>query len=354
MKKLSLLALLFLLPATSLLAQWDDMYYVPKKKAAKPARIAEPVELETEEEGVPDYYIGQLRDEDEYNRRDRAHVYGLVTEDGDTTYVTAQQLLRADSLQRYDEPEPEEYICGTRLVRFHSGLYSPYYWDVMYDPWFYDPWYYDPWYYGHYGFYMGWHSPYYGYYGYYSPWYYGGWGFGWHSSYWHHGGGHSGYYATNPSRSHRTVFGGTGYGSRGTRSHFNTSRSYAGTRGGVTGTRNGANGGVRGGSVTGTRGGSTVGTREGQTTTSRGRFTLGSRSGQTVSRGSVQSNQPSRSNQQTVQQSTSVRSSGSYNSTPSYSGSSSMGSSRGGSFGGGFGGSMGGSGSRGGGGGRGR
>ena len=193
------------LPLT-MMAQDDDMYFVPTKKTVERTQAAFGTPRST-------YYSGSDRSVDEYNRRGMGgSYYQVVPTDSTASDVidfSAERGVYPDSMQtedfaltrqmsRYDGYEPDlAYRAGYDDGRrdswaWHSPwYYSSYYpwYDSWYDPWYgYHGWYsswYDPWYYDYY-----WHRPYGwygGYYGYYRPYYYGG-------GYWH-GGGSRGVYA---------------------------------------------------------------------------------------------------------------------------------------------------------------
>ena len=255
MKTKVLFGMLFLVLPLNLLAQVDDAYFVPskaKKKAAKERyqrdleeraelqqleydrlvrmanQIADGEFYEDEFDGeAPDYHIGALRNEDEYNRRGVKN-YATLVNGKDTIYYDEEEMEREAAARQqardrntdiyaYDDVD---YDYASRLVRFHGGLSSRYYWDYNYD-WAYDPYYrlgwtYDPWYWDYYGpgwyyprpYYSvwgwnhgGWYSGWYGgYYGYYDPWYHG---YYYGPGYWPGGGyiGHS--YGRNTSGSRR-------------------------------------------------------------------------------------------------------------------------------------------------------
>ena len=234
-----------------MMAQEDDAYFVPSKAKKKAAQEQYQRDLEEraeqqrlqyerlhqlmnqigegdfyvdeyEGEGVPDYHIGKLRNEDEYNRRGIKN-YATVVNGKDTLYYDEEMDLeattRAEVNQRNQEYADEmDYGYVDRLVRFHGGLASRYYWDYNYS-WAYDPfyrwgWTYDPWYWDYFGpswayypNYYGWGFGYYGYHGYgyyslYSPWYnpwYHGYYYG--PGYWH---GNSASYSHRPTSSRRS------------------------------------------------------------------------------------------------------------------------------------------------------
>ena len=205
MKKLFLLFVLAGAMPLSMMAQDDDLYFTPSKKAAKTSSSVE---------NKPAYYAGSNRDVDEYNRRGKFRsTYQKIGVDSlgndiiefqagtgiypDSTYV---DTMWVSPKQKYQDDE--DYAYSRRMSRW-DGYYG------WYDPWFYGHWgyrpwgywgWYDPWYYSYYGWYDPW---YYGYYGYpwyygwgpYDPWYYGYYGYGW--------GGYPGgtYYGTGVSGS---------------------------------------------------------------------------------------------------------------------------------------------------------
>lgn len=175
------------LPLT-MMAQDDDMYFVPSKKSvgSTTVRNVRP---------APTFYSGSNRSVDEYNRRGGSYYQVLPTDSvgndiisfngelgvyPDSTAVEDFELTR--QMSRWDGYEPdaayaEGYRDGTRVTMLY-GWHSPWFYSSYYpwydsywywhDPWYYgwyDPWYYswDPWYYG-YGYGLGYHSYLYGYY----------------------------------------------------------------------------------------------------------------------------------------------------------------------------------------------
>jgi hypothetical protein len=173
----------------AMLAQDDDMYFVPSKKA---------VERETATYGMPrsTYYSGSSRSVDEYNRRGTGSSYYQVLPSdstaGDVINFSSERGVYPDStaaedftltrqMARYDGYEPsiayqEGYRDGAR-----DSWHSPWYYTSYY-PWYDSYWYWnDPWYYRHYGWYSTW----------YDPWYYDR--YYWHGPRWY-GGYYGGYY----------------------------------------------------------------------------------------------------------------------------------------------------------------
>ena len=338
--KLLVSLILGALPLT-MMAQDDDMYFVPTKKSAPKVTVRK--------RPAPTFYSGSDRSVDEYNRRVRSTYEILPTDttasdiidyDGkpgvypDSTMMTEDFALTRE-MSRWDGYEPEEtYMEGYRDGRRDSwAWHSPWFYSSYY-PWYDSYWYWnDPWYYGRYGWYSGWYGWYdpwyYDYY--YNPWYYGH--YGWYGGYYPYYGGTSIVY-NGPAGTER--HGRISYnGPRGI-SNGRTTTYSAGTFGGrsLGSSRTGSFGSSRSSasrSTTAVR--STTG---GRVTNANGNFG-GSRSSSSTS-------SASRSYTPTYSNSTPTYS----NSTPTYSGSSSSSSSSG-SFGGG--GSYGGSRSSGGGGG---
>ena len=182
MKKLVLLSVLLGAMPITMMAQDDDLYFVPTK---------ENVAKEAEKYGMPTdtYYAGSTRSADEYNRRAWSRVApidsagnDIIDFDGkrgvypDSVFSDASDYKYTKKMSRFDGYTPSEaYWEGYRDGRWTSPwYYSSYY--SWYDPWYYDPWYYDT--------YWGWRSPYYYsawygpryYYGWYGPRYYGWYG----------------------------------------------------------------------------------------------------------------------------------------------------------------------------------
>ena len=193
MKKFILLSVISALPV-GLMAQDDDMYFVPTK---------ENVAKEAAAYGIPKdtYYSGSHRSVDDYNRRawtvvepidsagndiiDFSAVRGVYP-DSAYTEVTDNDYQLTRQMSRFDDYTPSQaFWDGYRAGRWSSPWYSSWYPWYDYDPWYWDSWYWnDPWYYS--GWYGGWYSPWH-YSGWYSPWRYGYYGYhgyyggGWHS-----------------------------------------------------------------------------------------------------------------------------------------------------------------------------
>lgn len=219
MKKLLLISMLIGAMPLAMMAQDDDLYFVPKKNKAKAEQV-------TDDYGVPKdtYYSGSNRSVDEYNRMGKSS-YEVI--DGDTTKTdviefSAVQGVYPDSVALPDSLASEDYTLTRRMQRFDDynitdneafwrgyyagrstwGWHSPWYYSRYgwyggwYDPWYYGSWYgwANPWYYGYRDYYWGWYDPwYFGYYGWGYPYYYGYYGWG-YPYYYYGGGGNSHYY----------------------------------------------------------------------------------------------------------------------------------------------------------------
>ena len=148
----------------SLVAQDDDLYFVPKKKS---------VEKVTDNYGIPAnvYYSGSNRSVDEYNRRTRSHyeVIGADSTLNDTISFSAEKGVYPDSIS------DEDFKLTKEMSRFDDYRLSDYdaFW-AGYNAGRYDWAWHSPWYYSRYG----WYDPWYYGYGWYSPGYYAWYGSG--------------------------------------------------------------------------------------------------------------------------------------------------------------------------------
>lgn len=222
-KQLLLTAFVLTMPLT-MMAQVDDMYFVPKKSAAK-VKVQD-----VAADNVPAYYVGSNRDVDEYNRRGHfrssyqtlgpdsigSDIIDFMPSDGlypDSTYVAPEDMVFSSPSYGSDFDE-DDYLYSRRLSRF-DGFYDPWFYSYYhYSPFWYSRWgWYDPWY-------SGWYDPwYYGYYtGWYDPWYWGSWGWPYYGGYWgsyyyRHGGWYpgGGRYISG-SYAHRPNYNGYGHG----------------------------------------------------------------------------------------------------------------------------------------------
>ena len=326
MKRNILLTLLLGILPMSLLAQDDDMYFVPTKKKVEPAKTQYVAPRET-------YYSGINRSVDEYNRRrgmDRSHFEVLGDSVGnDIIDFNGELGVYPDSVQaqqdfgltremsRWDGYEPADnywagYSDGRRDGQW-SSWHSPWYFSASYYPWYsgwyggwYDPWY-DPWY-------TGWYDPWY--YGYYHPWHYG---YGWYGYYPHYWGGYySSYSGPTGTQRHGRINYNSPRGSHNGRTSTYSSGSFGGRR-----------------AVSGSFGSRSLGTRSATTSG------VNRRSATTNAYGNFGGSRPSSSSSSTSSSPTRTyapsRSSSSSSSSSSFGGSSTFGGSRssGGSFGGG-------------------
>jgi hypothetical protein len=262
MKKLVLLSVLLGAMPITMMAQDDDLYFVPTK---------ENVAKEAEKYGMPTntYYAGSTRSTDEYNRRAWSRVAPIDSAGNDIIDFSAERGVYPDSAYN----ELSDYTYTRRMSRFEDYTPSEAYWAGYRDgrwasPWYYssyypwyDPWY-DPWYYGYYGYY-GWYDPWY-YSTWYSPWRYryGYWG-GWYGPryvhYSHAGAGWSraGYSHHKYSGSHhRNTANNRSYGTRTYTNHTNSIGNHTYTPSRSSGS---FGGGSRGGSFGGGGGGRSSG-----------------------------------------------------------------------------------------------
>jgi len=241
----------------SVMAQDDDMYFVPTK-----ANVAK----QKAEYGIPSdtYYSGSSRSVDEYNRRMSSYEV-LPADTGDVISFSAVEGVYPDSvgdfamtrqMQRWDgyEPSSDAYWAGYNQGRNDSwgyyGWHSPW-WYSSYYPWYDYGWgWYDPWYYG--SWYGRWYDPWYygswGWGGYYGSWYHRPWsyyGYGWGGYYGGYAGGGRGHHYNNGHYTYRgsgveTTRGQFGRGSFGTGSGVN--RPSANSRGSFGASRTGSTG----------------------------------------------------------------------------------------------------------------
>lgn len=196
MKKFFLVSVLMGVLPLSMMAQTDDLYFVPKKKSAKQTSVNPRTSQNV-------YYSGSDRHVDEYNRRGSS--YEVIGGDtiNDIIDFSAVQGVYPDTIQA-DSLMTEDFELTRRMQRFddynlsanaafwagyNAGLYdwgwgwhSPWYYNrygwfgTWYDPWYYGSYWSDPWYWAYYGFgpyyyRYGWGYPYFYDYAYY-PYYY--------------------------------------------------------------------------------------------------------------------------------------------------------------------------------------
>lgn len=183
---------LFTFLPLSLMAQDDDMYFVPSK---------ENVAKEAKTYGMPrnTYYSGSQRSVDEYNRRGMSSLTPIDSAGNDIIDFSAVRGVYPDST--YTDQADNDYQLTRKMSRFDDYTPSEAYWDGYRDGRWSSPWYhswyswydYDPWY---------WNSPWYwGYNRYWGGPLYGG-------PHWHGGGHHS----TGRPTNHRPRLNGSNYG----------------------------------------------------------------------------------------------------------------------------------------------
>lgn len=307
MKTAILISIMMVMLPIGTYAQYDDMYFVPKKEKKAETKETQsassrqevrqtsmvtstPVLRESDNgftlDSETDYStsLSDERDVDEYNRR--YMFYDGGSEEADTLYEDSVAAEEEGEWVNGFNGSDADYQYTKRILRFYTPtvgipVSSPLYWDLCYGPdaiywnvyddgfyayafpssWnslYYSPafswsWGWRPWGWG-YSWYGGWYSPWY------DPWYYGPWyGYGWyhHPHYWgpHYGGGWAGRPVNRPSVRYREGYSG------GRISSVRPSRTTTGTR--VTPTRST---GTRvtpsgtGGRINGTRGTSGRGT----------------------------------------------------------------------------------------------
>lgn len=160
MKKLLLISMLIGAMPLALMAQDDDLYFVPKKKKM--------IEETTER------YAAQKSDAVNNDVIDFTPEQGVYPDSLEEDFKITKRMSRFDD---YVLADSAAFWAGYKAGRDSWGWHSPFYYsrygwyDPWYDPWF-DPWY-NPWYYG------SWR------YGWYDPWYYGYAGWGWSWPYYH-------------------------------------------------------------------------------------------------------------------------------------------------------------------------
>ena len=157
---------LFTFLPSSLMAQDDDLYFVPKKKKVVERTVEQyPYVNDTLRNDVIDFSAER----------------GVYPDSVDEDFKITKQMSRFDDYRLADN---EAFWAGYEAGRDSWGWHSPWYYTRFgwYDPWYYNSWswrygWYDPWYYGSWRY--GWYDPwYYGYAGWYDPWYYGYYGWG--------------------------------------------------------------------------------------------------------------------------------------------------------------------------------
>lgn len=157
MKKLLLISLLIGAMPLAMMAQDDDLYFVPKKKKM--------IEETTER------YAAQKSDAVNNDVIDFTPEQGVYPDSLEEDFKITKRMSRFDD---YVLADSAAFWAGYEAGRDSWGWHSPFYYSRYgwYDPW-YDPWY-NPYYY------TSWR------YGWYDPWYYGSWRYGWYDP-WYYG-----------------------------------------------------------------------------------------------------------------------------------------------------------------------
>jgi uncharacterized membrane protein YgcG len=173
MKKLLLISMILGMLPMTIVAQDDDLYFVPKKKT---------VEKVTDKDnyGMPreTYYVGSNRSVDDYNRRTFSHYEPI---NNDSTVSDTISFSAEKGVYPNDSISDEDFELTKKMSRFEDYQLTDNeaFW-AGYAAGRYDWAWHSPWYYSRYGWYSGWYDPWYysrwgwydfGYYGWYSPWY---------------------------------------------------------------------------------------------------------------------------------------------------------------------------------------
>lgn len=215
MKKLLLISMLIGAMPLAMMAQDDDLYFVPKKKKAQVEKVKDitPV-VAPKPKAKSSYEVidGDTTKLDVIDFTEGKGVYPadtLETED----FALTKNMVRFDD---YDVSDNDAFWAGYRAGRDTWMWHSPWYYGRYgwYDPWYYGSWYsysrwyspyyyswYDPWFYG---WYDPWYGPYYSYYGYYG-WPYYRYGYAYYG-----GGGYRYYYGRTGNAGTIDIRGGHG------------------------------------------------------------------------------------------------------------------------------------------------
>lgn len=210
MKKLILISLLIGALPLSMVAQDDDLYFVPKKKSA--------AEKVTDNYGLPHetHYSGSNRSVDDYNRRISTYE-PLDSASSDIIDFDGVKGVYPDSLEDFQITKKMERFDDYNLS--DNAAYCSGYQQARSDLLWHSPWYYRT--YGWYGYLDPWFYNSYGWYGMYDPWYYTSWRYGWWDPW--YDSLYYGYYWGYPYYRYNYAY----YGSGGTRRRYST--DHAGT-----------------------------------------------------------------------------------------------------------------------------
>ena len=224
MKKLLLISMLIGAMPLSMMAQDDDLYFVPKKKKAQVEQVKENAPVVAPQPKAKSSYEvidGDTTQLDVIDFTEGKGIYpadSLETED----FALTKKMMRFDD---YDVSDNAAFWAGYNAGRSSMMWHSPWYYSRYgwYDPWYYGSWYgysslYSPWYYSWYDpWYYDWYNPYwstwgwpyygsyYGYYAWHSPYYYGYYG------HYYGGGGRSHYYGRTGNAGTIDISGRTNY-----------------------------------------------------------------------------------------------------------------------------------------------
>ena len=186
MKKLLLISMLIGAMPLAMMAQDDDLYFVPKKKKAQVEKVKEYAPVVAPQPKAKSSYEVIDGDTTKLDVIDFTAEKGVYPADSLNTedYALTKKMVRFDD---YDVSDNAAFWAGYSAGASTWGWHSPWYYGRygLYEPWYnsywynyYSPWYYswyDPWYYGWYDpYYSMWGWPYYGYYSWYSPYWHGG------------------------------------------------------------------------------------------------------------------------------------------------------------------------------------
>jgi len=210
MKKLLLISMLIGAMPLSMLAQVDDLYFVPKKKKAQVERVKDNALVVAPQPKAKSSYEVIDGDTTNLDVIDFTEGKGIYPEDSLDTedYALTKKMVRFED---YDLSDNASFWAGYRAGRSVWMWHSPWYYSRYgwYDPWYYRPWYYcwydpwyDPWFYD---WYYPWYGSYYGWWG--RPYYH----HGYYANYYYGGGGYRHYYGRTGNAGSIDVSGRTGY-----------------------------------------------------------------------------------------------------------------------------------------------
>ena len=235
MKKLLLISMLIGAMPLAMMAQDDDLYFVPKKKKAQVEQVKQNAPVVAPQPKAKSSYEVIDGDTTKLDVIDFTEGKGVYPDSLDKEdFALTKQMARFDDYVVSDnEAFWEGFRAGANSWQWHSPWYYNRYGFGWYDPWWYGSWYgysslyspwyyswYDPWYYGWYDpWYYGWYDPYwsswgwnyYGYHGYYSSWYYSYRHYNGYTHYYGGGGGGGHYYGHTGNAGTIHENGSTGY-----------------------------------------------------------------------------------------------------------------------------------------------